>query len=84
LDDQTHRTLVDRVELAGPGPQNFLRDGRFDASRLQKVTMADLRRAIAQVRKVNPDVPIAAGLFVAVGDEKATAPFAALFEGGLF
>lgn len=76
--------LVDRVELAAPGPDNFLRGGSFDASKLPAATRSRLREAIGQVREVSPDVPVWAGLFVAVGDHESTAPFEGMFAGTVF
>lgn len=76
--------LVDRVELAAPGPENFFRDGFFDLAKLPSATRHRLREAVGQVRQVNADVPIWAGLFVAVGADEATAPFKDLYAGTVF
>jgi alkanesulfonate monooxygenase SsuD/methylene tetrahydromethanopterin reductase-like flavin-dependent oxidoreductase (luciferase family) len=76
--------LVDRVELAAPGPENFLRGGTFEMSKLAGATPARFREAVEQVRDVNPAVPIWAGVFVAVGDDDSTLPFSRLFAGTMF
>jgi alkanesulfonate monooxygenase SsuD/methylene tetrahydromethanopterin reductase-like flavin-dependent oxidoreductase (luciferase family) len=61
--------LVDRVELAFPGTGNPLRGRGVDLASLSRFTEKDLRHAVEVVREVNPDAPISATVFVAVGPE---------------
>jgi alkanesulfonate monooxygenase SsuD/methylene tetrahydromethanopterin reductase-like flavin-dependent oxidoreductase (luciferase family) len=75
--------LVDRVELAIPGPGNPMRGGSMDVSVLGRFTEKDLRRAVDLVREVNVHAPVSAALFVAVGPESEIGPLRPIVEGGL-
>ena len=76
--------LADRVEMAAPGPTNFLRGGTFDSTAIRTCTMAEFCDAITRVRAANPSVPISAGLLFAVGEPAATSPIASLFDRSVF
>ena len=75
--------LVDRVELALPGPGNPLRGRRMDLTALGLLTEKDLRGAAELVREVNPQAPISATVFVAVGPESEIGPARSTLAGGL-
>jgi alkanesulfonate monooxygenase SsuD/methylene tetrahydromethanopterin reductase-like flavin-dependent oxidoreductase (luciferase family) len=75
--------LVDRVELALPGPGNPLRGRRMDLTTLSRVTEKDLQHAAQLVREVNPDAPISATVFVAVGPESEVGEARSTVAGGI-
>jgi alkanesulfonate monooxygenase SsuD/methylene tetrahydromethanopterin reductase-like flavin-dependent oxidoreductase (luciferase family) len=75
--------LANRVELAFPGPGNPLRGSRVDLTCLSRFTEKDLHRAVQLVREVNPDAPISATVFVAVGPESEVGPLRPMLAGGL-
>ena len=75
--------LVDRVELALPGPGNPLRGRHMDLTTLRRFTEKDLRRAADLVREFNPQAPISATVFVAVGPESEVGWARSTLAGGL-
>jgi alkanesulfonate monooxygenase SsuD/methylene tetrahydromethanopterin reductase-like flavin-dependent oxidoreductase (luciferase family) len=74
--------LVDRVELALPGPGNPLRGGAVDFAALARYGENDLRRAVELVREVNPQAPISACVFAAVGPESEVGQLRSTLAGG--
>jgi alkanesulfonate monooxygenase SsuD/methylene tetrahydromethanopterin reductase-like flavin-dependent oxidoreductase (luciferase family) len=76
--------LVDRIELAIPGPHNPLRSGALDVAALRRVRRDDLAVAIDQARAVNPTAPLSAGLLVAAGAGPAVDNCRRMVDGGFF
>jgi alkanesulfonate monooxygenase SsuD/methylene tetrahydromethanopterin reductase-like flavin-dependent oxidoreductase (luciferase family) len=76
--------LVDRVELAIPGPGNPFRSGSYNVGAVGSFGEKDLRHAVDLVHEVNEQAPISGTLYVAAGPESDVGRARSMVEGGLF
>jgi alkanesulfonate monooxygenase SsuD/methylene tetrahydromethanopterin reductase-like flavin-dependent oxidoreductase (luciferase family) len=73
--------LVDRVELKFG---SSTRGGELDMNALAQITRNDVRRMIASVREVAPDVPIGLFTMIAIGDDDETRAIREAFGDGVY